>query len=473
MTLKKLHLLFLIGLFHFSCSRNIYPDRSQFLKDGAPVPVVDLSQYRSVQERPNQDPDLAVAMAISGGGSRAANFAMGVMLGLEDLQVSKQQDGLNQVDYLSTVSGGGFAAGAYITALFDHYAEHPDSAFTLKEHWDDYIKDALRHSYTGVLLRAKFSPFLWFTFIDDGDALEKAIDNQVMGYKRRRKANGHAADRSIVLGDIFISKDSTHTPVRLPMHLSNSSVLKTWTIFPFTPDILEKHQITGYTHQLKSVNPDPFNPYDVPISVGIKASGSFPVLISNSTLHSKFHPDRPYLHLLDGAMTDNIGYFTALEILSQEETSRKVLMVIDADAGGNRQTFSKKRGAFYALNVYARLPISGMDAQRVRLEQELDKIVPNLGIKPLFFSFNMLIRGNTAKCPEKFKVKTETKRLIELMNQDINQTTQADLQILYDLVTNIGTKYTMTKDEQELLTLAGRKLVHMQREAILCAMRRQ
>jgi len=43
-------------------------------------PAIDLSLYRSVQERAGQNPEIAVAMAISGGGHRAANFAVGVML---------------------------------------------------------------------------------------------------------------------------------------------------------------------------------------------------------------------------------------------------------------------------------------------------------------------------------------------------------------------------------------------------------
>lgn len=471
MRLHKQHLLFLAGLLSLACSRHIYPDRSQFLQDGDPVPIVDLSTYKSVQQRPGQDPELAAALAISGGGSRAANFATGIMLGLEEILITPEQDALDQVDYLSTVSGGGFAAGAYIAALFDHQAEHPDSAFTLEEHWEAYIKEALLHSYTGVLLRAKFNPRFWFSFIDDGDALEKAIDDQVLGYKRRDKDKNHPANRSIVLGDIFIPKDSTDTPVQLPMHFSNSSVLNTWSIFPYAPDILEEYQITGYTHQLKTMKPEPFDPYQAPLAVGIKASGSFPVLISNSTLHSDFSSERPYLHLIDGAMTDNIGYYTALEILKQDSAARKVLMIIDADAGGHRYTFSKRRGAIYGVNVYAQLPISGMDAQRVRLEKDLQDIGPNFGITPIFFSYHMLIRNNDAKCPEKCHVKNEMNRLIALMSKDLNAPTPTDMQILYDLVTNIDTKYTMTEEEQALLVLAGRKLVHMQKEEVLEAMK--
>ena len=48
---------------------------------------VDLSYYKPVQERPGQDANIVFAVAASGGGYRAANFATGVLLGLEELKI--------------------------------------------------------------------------------------------------------------------------------------------------------------------------------------------------------------------------------------------------------------------------------------------------------------------------------------------------------------------------------------------------
>ena len=85
----------------------------------AAPPVLDLGNYRPVQERADgQNADLAVAAAISGGGHRAANFAIGVMLALENFEIEGTgYDLLREIDYFSTVCGGGFAAGAYIASL--------------------------------------------------------------------------------------------------------------------------------------------------------------------------------------------------------------------------------------------------------------------------------------------------------------------------------------------------------------------
>lgn len=83
---------------------------------------VDLSAYRSVQSRPGQDGSISLALAISGGGQRASNFGVGVMLALEAIATDGpvRRNVLAEIDYFSTVSGGGLAAGAYISSLHDH-----------------------------------------------------------------------------------------------------------------------------------------------------------------------------------------------------------------------------------------------------------------------------------------------------------------------------------------------------------------
>jgi len=41
------------------------------------------------------------------------------------------------------------------------------------------------------------------------------------------------------------------------------------------------------------------------------------------------------------------------------------------------------------------------------------------------------------------------------------------MQILYELCLNVATKYTITVEEQELMVLAGQKVVDMQKARIL------
>src|SRR5689334_1536096 len=48
------------------------------------------------------------AVCISGGGIRSASFALGVLQGLAKLGTDAKESVLAQIDYLSTVSGGGY-----------------------------------------------------------------------------------------------------------------------------------------------------------------------------------------------------------------------------------------------------------------------------------------------------------------------------------------------------------------------------
>jgi hypothetical protein len=464
----KNYLILLFAFLAFGCSQKIYPDRSQYLKDGEEVPTIQLERYKSVQLRPGQDSELAVALAISGGGSRAANLGIGIMLGLEDFEGNRYRNLLKEVDYLSTVSGGGFAAGAYISSLFTHQQLRRESPFSLEEHLDINVRESLAYSYTGALIRANFNPRLWFSPVDDGDGLEKAIDDQVLGY-RYRKQNDSLLERSILLEDCFVPADASQ-PVTLPMHITNSSTLQTMTIFPFTPCILERYKVNGYTHRLRKTEKRNLNPYRVPLAVGIKASGSFPVLISNSTLSSTYSSERPYLHLIDGAMTDNIGYYSALEVLKQDSAKHKILLIIDADAVGNRYTFSQKEGALFSLGVAARLPSSGLDARRATLQRDVIEACRPHRIQQVFFSFNALIEGNEAPLPTVIQIKEEQHRLIRLLRsgQEIDD---ADKQILYELLTHIGTKYSIEPEEQELLLLGGQLIVKLRNNELLEALR--
>ena len=471
--LRFLHyvLCSLMLFLNFSCSNYLQLDRTHFVKDGESVPTVDLSYYQSVQKRPNQDSSLAVAVAISGGGSRASNFAIGIMMGLEEIRVREEEDVLDQIDYLSTVSGGGFAGGAYISSLYEHRFFNRTTPYSLKEYVDRQIQKDLSISYAGFLVRGFFNPRVWFSVLDYGDLLEQNIDNHVLGYNRMK---GEGESRSILLGDLFVPKTAVDQEVLYPMHFTNSSTMSTMAIFPFSPDILDRYGVEGYTHRMKTI-PKGKGPYDIPLSVGIKASGSFPVLVPNSTLKSNYSEDRPFLHIMDGAMTDNQGYYTAVQILAQDPSSKKVLLLIDADASGNIYTFSEKQGNIGAFTSFFSLAASGLYARRSTIRRDLETIGERLGIKPIFMGFFTIIEGVPLpeNIPQKINLKDERKRLIEVLKIQGEGTNLSNLDrhILYELLINIGTKYTIKPDEQELLFLAGRLITRIVKEDLVKTMK--
>ncbi|MEN0004274.1 MAG: patatin-like phospholipase family protein [Bacteroidota bacterium] len=457
-------LLALSAILWTSCSKNIYPDRSAFFRDTDVSPSVNLEHYKSVQLRPNQDSTIAVAMCVTGGGHRAANFAVGVMMGLENIGLDGQQDVLDEVDYISTVSGGGFAGGSYLRARIDHDQNHRGKPFRFADYVDTLIRKDLSHSFMATLVGANFNPRFWFSPYNDGDALERKIDDLVLGYEHRKKYKKQ--EKSILLGDIFIPDNDERT-VRYPWLITNTSEYFTMRILPFTPDVLAHYRVNGYSHRLRTVQSDSLDTFRVPLAVGIKASGSFPVLISNTILYSNYHPERDALHLVDGAMSDNMGYITALEVLQQEQAPQKALFVVDANSVGNLQLFSQKQRAIPSFSVLGRLSYSGIDAMRFEVYRQLTRIEERHKITPVVLGFATLIKNNDAPMPKSFKLKKTQEEMIEKLRAGFDQITDTDKWVIYELITRIATKYTIQENEQELLFLAGQLVVYLEREAIL------
>src|SRR5689334_14830562 len=90
-------------------SHPIYTEANSLDENLEHSPLINLSKYKSVHERNSHHNNIAMALAASGGGYRAANLTLGVLLGLEKMHSARlNMNMLQQVDYFSTVSGGGF-----------------------------------------------------------------------------------------------------------------------------------------------------------------------------------------------------------------------------------------------------------------------------------------------------------------------------------------------------------------------------
>lgn len=97
------------------------------------IPKWSVASYQSPELRnENQDTNLSVVVAISGGGLRAANFGIAVLLNLESVtSADTQRNVLSEVDGLSTVSGGGVAAAVYVSSRYDHATSDSTNRYSL------------------------------------------------------------------------------------------------------------------------------------------------------------------------------------------------------------------------------------------------------------------------------------------------------------------------------------------------------
>ena len=354
--------------------------------------LVELDRYMDVEQRAGQDPSLTLVVAISGGGYRAANFALGALLALEQIgypgageSTRGESNLLNEVDYLSTVSGGGLAAAMVVMSRLQAEPVLPKTASAdrcsgvgrhLLADWMTRagVAESLRENHTSRLITSKFALDVAFTSKTSGDALQMRLDESILS---RGQAGGSCGPKatapSYVLGDVLPQKTENGDAPVAPYWFMNATDMATGGIVPFTPGWIERELVARYWHgQSRNIcrAGDGCGSFDVPIAVALRSSMNFPAGIPPTSLE---RTDGKYVYLTDGGESDNLGTVTAAEILNQEgklrPTSRRMLIVIDAFRGLGREEYgtAEMPGLFNSVLRATSLPL---DAHRFRVRRD-------------------------------------------------------------------------------------------------------
>ncbi len=262
-------------------------------------------------------PELLVFLAFSGGGKRSSAFSYGVLKGLRDFGITidgRQRRLLDEVDAISSVSGGTFTAA--------YYGLHRDKLFT------DYESDFLRRDIEAYIYGIYLLPWNWQwlinPFFGTNDLMQQVYDDLMF----------HGA----TYADL--------TRQGLPMILIGATDINYGAVFTFGQDSFD----------LLCSNLMTF-----PIARAVAASNGFPVLFTPITLEN--HADRcggwrpamvnrlkhadandplsrrtylarlmegylnpavtKYVHLMDGGIVDNLamrGLVNGLVLLGGNET---------------------------------------------------------------------------------------------------------------------------------------------------------
>ena len=318
-------LLFLAGI--LSCTA-VRRDRG----DATPSPtrLFDLWQQEHVQKRHGQDPHLVVVVAISGGGYRAANFGLGALLQMETLKLRNtagdETNLLREIDYLTTVSGGGFPGAV----LAMYHLSGASERMSFKQYVEsEHIQEKLRDNMETQTLLQVLKPAVMFGERTRGDAVQEFVDQEFFSRNAEtdrdcfRQEVGES--KTYTLGDLFPPSDASLPPCA-PYWIANTTIYNNGQTLAFTPDALAMLGVEGYWHEEQRALPDAgVRDYDtfsrgVPLALGLRSSFNFPVLFPPTALAVK---GGGKVYLLDGGLSDNLALYSALEILNHEyERSR-------------------------------------------------------------------------------------------------------------------------------------------------------
>jgi predicted acylesterase/phospholipase RssA len=245
-----------------------------------------------------------VGLAISGGGSRSANFSAAVMFQLQRLGL------LDRVDAVSSVSGGSLTAAYYCLSTDGEW--NPGN-----------LQRLMTHSFAADMWWVVLQPWnllaLGLTDWDRSDVLAASFTKNV--YTRNGKP--------LTFADLRADR---------PRLLVNATDLQSGQRFVFANESFD------------AINSD-LSKY--PIGYAVAASSSVPVVLHQVTLRDFSTVFEQFRHFVDGGINDNLGVLSLLEAYKADNDAAiakgqpppfakgAVLVIIDAGTQFNARLSDK------------------------------------------------------------------------------------------------------------------------------------
>ncbi len=242
------------------------------------------------EKRTGNTDELSLLLTFSGGGTRAASLAYGVLKEL------KRQNLLSEIDVISSVSGGSFTS-----AYYGLYGE---------QIFEDFEEKFLKKPVQSRLIDTFINPFNWLgiSFSNRSDYVAEYYEKEIFGEK--------------TFGDL--REDG-------PKIIINATDISTGNPFAFSPQNFHRICSDWETYPIgraivaSSAVPIVFSP------ITLKNYGGCKPLLSDrtktprsynaqQTLNLKKYNQKEqykYLHLVDGGIADNLGIRSLLDIVAE------------------------------------------------------------------------------------------------------------------------------------------------------------
>jgi len=332
---RSLFLLATIPLVAGCATRPINPPIAQYDADKA---------YRIERQSENaEDNATLVVLAFSGGGTRAAAFSYGVLETLRDMQVTTRSGRevrvLDAVDVITGISGGSFTALAF--------GLHGEKLF------DIYEASFLKRNVQGELVNRALDPFNWPSLASNGWGRSELAANM---YDELLFNGATFKDLKRDGPRILVSATDLADGTRLIFNPDNFDVLCT-DLSSFrlaraaaassaVPVVLSSITIDNYGGtcgyrppawaRLFLDNPEPPRP----AARTVKRLEELEAFADRER--------RPFLHLVDGGVSDNVGMRGVLDVLSTFESLH---------AAGEKTPYDHVRNIFiFVVNSLATPP---------------------------------------------------------------------------------------------------------------------
>ena len=418
-----------------------------------PLPTYALSKgyYIENSKRVNNFDKLTVVLAFSGGGTRAAAFAYGVLEELADIEITfngKTHRLIDEVDLISSVSGGSFTAA--------YYGLNGDRIF------EDFEDVFLRKNVQQQLIMKVFHPLNWGNLLSNkysrSDTIAEYYDENIFKGKTFNdilKSGGpfviiNATDLTLGERFAFIQPQFNLLCSDLIEYPIARAVAASAAIAPIISPITIKNYAGTcnyyHTEWIEKTLSDP----DTSRRVDILAKRA------KSYLDAKA---RPKVHLMDGGISDNLGIRTLLDIIFlrdiQSETKQHAVF--------NRLLANDTHVLLITVN--AQIPTEKFFPHR-RLPPSLRSILLHTsGVTLKLYNFETLellrtsveLWEKNAECGKIAKIKNnckETKYYLAEVNFDLHPDEHEQ-----EYLADISTTFDLSDQEVDRLRQAARYIL--------------
>jgi len=246
--------------------------------------------------------EVGLMLAFSGGGTRAAALAYGVLEELRDTHIAidgQPRRLLDETDIISSVSGGSFTSA--------YYGLYGDRIFA------DYEDAFLRRNVQGQLIRGLLNPLEWFSTAGRTEMAVDLYEKEVFHgetFQDMKRADSpliliNASDLGYGVRFSFVQEYFN----LLCSDISDYPVARAVTASSAVPVLFEPVVVENY-QDCKQEKPAWL------IAAEKRASGNPELSLAVDGLNSYFKKDRrQYAHFVDGGITDNLGLRAIYEII--------------------------------------------------------------------------------------------------------------------------------------------------------------
>lgn len=427
-------------------------------------PVVADVPFGLLAEKAEDQKTIAI-LAFSGGGTRAAAFSYGVLETLRDIRVGNQQVGttrlLDHINAITGVSGGSFTALAYRL-----YGERL---------FDIYEQDFLKRDIQGELITGVFDPSNWGDLLSDGWGRSEMAANLYDKVLFKGATFGDMNTRPGPL--VAVSTTDIETGTRILFNTDDFKVLCTGlddfrvaraaAASSAVPVILSPLTINNYSGTCGLKAPDWYTYYSQlthPPRAAIKAMTRYRDL---AKLNGQ---SNPYLHLVDGGVSDNLGLRAVLDVFNLLEAlkdagyktrldgvERIVVFVVNSLTDPQLDWNKKVDGpGFVSMMIQAAgVPIDHYSGDQVsELQDTASRWHNNDQIKGTR-EFKRLLKNHPTLNAAKFLASTP-KAEIYIVNVSFSEVKDKDQRMA---LLNLPTSFSLTSEQVDLLRSSAREII--------------